>query len=389
MMRIMRANPTPRRPRKPGGPPVSIRPEDLGIGQLFELVPDAVIVADAATDQIVLWNPAAERMFGWTAAEAEGQPVDLIVPERMRARHVAGMQRYQATGHGPVIDGGQAITLPATHKSGRELTVEMTLAPIHQDAVRRFVIAIIRDATARLAAEEALRRANDHKDEFLNVISHELRTPLNFIMGFGSVLDDEVAGPMNERQHEYVRKIMSGSERMLVLINDLLDYAKIQAGRLQLDVQETELRPLVEEVVGAMRPLAERKGVALRLAYDLDRPVLADGVRVIQVLTNLVGNAVKFTAEGGAIDVVVRRDGVDAWIGVRDTGVGIGEADLGKIFEKFQQVDMSNTRRAGGTGLGLSISKALVEAMGGAIGVESRVGEGSTFWFTLPAFELA
>ncbi len=362
-----------------------LRPEDLGIGQLFELVPDAVIVADATTGEIVLWNPAAERMFGWTPAQAIGQPVELIVPERMRKGHEAGMQRFRETGHGPIIDGQGAVVLPARHKSGRELTIELTLAPIKHAAERAFVMAIVRDATARMAAEAALRQANVHKDEFLSVISHELRTPLNFIMGFGSILEDEVAGTLNAQQHEFLHTMMLGADRMLVLINDLLDFAKIQADRLQLDVLETDLGPLGEEVVEALRPLAERKAVALTLENTLDAPVLADAARVVQVLTNLVGNAVKFTVGGGAIAVRVRREGVDARIEVSDTGVGIAEEDFGRVFEKFQQVDMSTTRRAGGTGLGLSISQALVEAMGGQIGVDSRVGLGSTFWFTLPA----
>ena len=364
--------------------PVPLRPEDLGIGQLFELVPDAVIVADSHTDQIVLWNPAAERMFGWTPAEAVGQGVGLIVPDRMKPGHAAGMARFRDTGHGPIVDGKGAVVLPASHKSGREITIELTIAPIKRGADRHYVMAIIRDVTARIAAEEVMRLANRHKDEFLNVISHELRTPLNFIMGFGSILADEVVGELNDQQQEFLQKMMAGSERMLVLINDLLDFAKISAGRLQLDVQEADLPPLVAEVVAMLRPLAVRRQVALTVEVALERHVLADAMRVEQVLTNLVGNAIKFTAPGGAIAVRVRRDGDDARIEVVDTGVGIAEADLGRIFEKFEQADMSTTRNAGGTGLGLSISKALVEAMGGQIGVDSQVGRGSTFWFTLP-----
>ena len=373
----------------PEATPANLRPEDLGIGQLFELVPDAVIVADSDTDRIVLWNPSAERMFGWKASEAIGQPVGIIVPPHLRGRHEAGMQRFHDTGHGPILDGTGAVLLPGLHKAGHRIMVELTLAPVKAGETLRYVIAILRDATARIAAEEAQHEANRHKDEFLNVISHELRTPLNFIMGFGSILEDEVAGALNDQQHVYLQKMMTGSERMLTLINDLLDFAKIQAGRLQLDITSTEFAPLVEEVAEALRPLAERKGVAVASRLAWEGRVRADGVRVVQVLTNLVGNAIKFTPEGGEITIEARREGDAVKVEIADTGVGIGSADLERVFEKFQQVDMSATRRAGGTGLGLSISRALVEAMGGQIGVESQLGKGSTFWFTLPAADVA
>jgi signal transduction histidine kinase len=234
------------------------------------------------------------------------------------------------------------------------------------------------------AANERLRQTDRYKDEFLSVISHELRTPLNFITGFASILDDEIDGPLNERQHQHLNKILSGSERMLHLVNDLLDFAKLQAGKFELAPAPTPYAPLVEEVASALRPLADHKHVKLQLQVDVPGAPVLDESRVVQVLTNLISNAIKFTAPEGTI--LIRAAAKDGWLltEVTDSGVGIAEMDLPKLFNRFRQLDMSTTREAGGTGLGLAISKALVEAHGGEIGVKSQVGEGSTFWFRLP-----
>ncbi|MDB5101058.1 MAG: Sensory transduction histidine kinase [Cyanobacteria bacterium RYN_339] len=234
-------------------------------------------------------------------------------------------------------------------------------------------------------ANARLLEADRYKDEFLSVISHELRTPLNFILGFASILDDELAGTLNEEQHRQVGKIMAGSDRMLALVNDLLDFAKIQAGKLALTREVQLLAPLFEDAIGTLAPLAARKGVRLTAHVDVDVPLEVDGPRVIQVLTNLVTNAIKFTPAGGNVTVRAAMDGDRVLTQVIDTGVGIPPDQVVKLFARFQQLDMSATRQSGGTGLGLSIAKALVEGHRGEIGVLSEPGAGSTFWFTLPA----
>ncbi len=243
---------------------------------------------------------------------------------------------------------------------------------------RERALALAREMTLEL------READKAKDEFLSVISHELRTPLNFIMGFASILEDEVAGPMSRQQHEYMGKILNGVDRMLLLVNDLLDFAKIQAGKFELHRHATPYAPLVEEVVSTMRPLADQKDIAVSSDVAVDVTPTVDGPRVVQVLTNLLSNAVKFTPAGGSIRVTARIDGNDLLTEVTDTGIGISAEDLPKLFTRFRQLDMSSTREAGGTGLGLSISKGIVEAHGGSIGVRSEKGCGSTFWFRLP-----
>jgi signal transduction histidine kinase len=241
------------------------------------------------------------------------------------------------------------------------------------------------EANARLAEANAqLRAADRHKDEFLSVISHELRTPLNFIMGFASVLDDEVAGELNAQQRAFVGNILSGSDRMLGLVNDLLDVAKIQAGRFELCAHPTPYWPLLEEVLATLRPLADQRGLTLTALVETEVAPPMDGSRIVQVLTNLVGNAIKFTPPGGRVTLRAFVRDEELVTQVMDTGVGIDAADVPKLFQRFSQLDMSATRQSGGTGLGLSISKALVEAHGGQIGVLSEVGHGSTFWFTLP-----
>ena len=246
---------------------------------------------------------------------------------------------------------------------------------------RARALALAEDMTAEL------RAADRAKDEWLSVISHELRTPLNFIMGFASLLDDDVGGRLSPEQRAWVARINLGADRMLELVDDLLDVAKMTAGRFELTRVATPYASLIEEGVASLGPLAERAQLQLAVAIAPDVRELAlslDGPRVVQVLTNLVGNAVKFTPAGGRIDVLVRREGQLVRTEVRDTGIGISVEDQARLFQRFRQVDMSSTRVAGGTGLGLSISKGLIEAHGGHIGVVSAPGEGSTFWFTLP-----
>lgn len=229
-----------------------------------------------------------------------------------------------------------------------------------------------------------LRKADQAKDEFLSVISHELRTPLNFIMGFGSILQDEVPGELNPKQHEYLAKMLNGVDRMLILVNDLLDFAKIQAGELDLMPAPADFVPLAKEVHATMKPLADQKGISLAFDMPEHLELVVDGPRIVQVLTNLIGNAIKFTSAGGQIVLKSRFDGPDLLTEVIDTGIGIAPEDLPKLFTRFKQLDMSSTRQVGGTGLGLSISKAIVESHGGSIGVHSQKGKGSTFWFRLP-----
>lgn len=232
---------------------------------------------------------------------------------------------------------------------------------------------------------EHLRQVDALKDQFLSILSHELRTPVNAIMGFGSILADEVVAPLSDVQREYLAKMLRGADLLLNLINDLLDMSRIQAGKFALEPRPMAFPPVAADVAAHLAALAELRGHVLEVEVPHDLPPLvADEQRVTQILTNLATNAIKFTPEGGRIRIRACSDGDQLRCEVSDDGVGIATEHLPKLFQPFTQIDMSSTRRVGGTGLGLSIAKALVEAHGGRIGVDSAPGEGSTFWFTLP-----
>jgi GAF domain-containing protein len=229
-----------------------------------------------------------------------------------------------------------------------------------------------------------LETASRHKSEFLANMSHELRTPLNAIIGFSDVLSQRLFGEINERQAEYLGDIMESGQHLLALINDVLDLSKIEAGRMELDPAEFDLRRAIEATLALVRERAQRREIALgcHIAPEIGT-IHADERKVKQVLLNLLSNALKFTPEGGQVDVRARVAGGFAQLSVTDTGVGIAPADQEAVFEEFRQVGASS-KKAEGTGLGLAISRKFVELHGGTIGVTSVPGRGSTFTFTLP-----
>ncbi len=230
-----------------------------------------------------------------------------------------------------------------------------------------------------------LEMANKHKSEFLANMSHELRTPLNAIIGFSEMLDEQMFGELNEKQAEYVKDIHSSGRHLLSLINDILDLAKVEAGRMELNVSEFNLPATIDNALTLVRERASRHGLRLSAQVDPElNDLTGDERKVKQVLLNLLSNAVKFTPEGGSVTVCVRRDGELAEIAVIDTGVGIAPEDQAAVFEEFKQVGNDVTKKGEGTGLGLALAKSFVELHGGRIWLTSEAGRGSTFFFTLP-----
>ncbi|MBI4494383.1 MAG: response regulator [Chloroflexi bacterium] len=246
----------------------------------------------------------------------------------------------------------------------------------------------LQQANLRLQAQnEHIRQAERAKGAFLANMSHEFRTPLNAILGFAEVLQDQTAGPLNERQAKYVSNIHLGGRHLLRLINEVLDLSKIEAGQMQLAYAPFPAARMLHEAETIMRVLADRKRIDLALdlhALPLDQVLTADEGRVKEVLLNLMANAIKFTPPGGRVRVLATLEGEHLRFEVVDTGIGIASQDQERIFEEFQQVDASQTREHGGTGLGLAVARSLVQLHGGRIGVQSEVGKGATFWFTLP-----
>ena len=234
-----------------------------------------------------------------------------------------------------------------------------------------------------LRAKEEVERGSKFKDQFLSTMSHELRTPLNAVLGFSDLLADERYGPLNERQQRYVKHIHTGGRHLLTLISDILDLSKIEAGRMELAIESLRVETVFGEVLSAMRPLADKKSQEMSKSVEAGLAVRADSTRLKQVLMNLLGNAVKFTPDGGRIEVAARLVQGKVRVEVRDNGPGIPPEEQKRIFEAFYRLRESG-KKTEGTGLGLAITHRLVELHGGELGLESQIGQGSCFHFCLP-----
>jgi PAS domain S-box-containing protein len=261
--------------------------------------------------------------------------------------------------------------------SGREIPVsQVTIAPKGPDGVTLFYASVARDVTEAKKVERM-------KNEFVSTVSHELRTPLTSIRGALGLLEAGVMGPLEESTLEIVRIARTNSERLIRLINDMLDLEKIEAGKLEMVLRDVGAEALVESAVDSVRGTAEQAGVTVAIHLEPDLRAHVDVDRVVQVLTNLLSNAIKFSPRGGAVTLRARACEERARFEIVDRGPGIPPELRARLFQKFQQLDASDARAKGGTGLGLSISKAIVEQHGGAIGVDSTPGEGATFWFEI------
>ena len=357
----------------------------------------AVISTDTA-GTIVSFNPEAEKMTGYAASELVGlqTPAAFHLPSEVNARAAElGIDPgFEVFIHPLLQRKSHTAEWTYVSKSGQHIPVLLTVSALRDesDGITGY-LGIARDISERKHAEKLMQEAKETaeaaaqvKSYFLANMSHEIRTPMHAITGLTHLL---LKTELSSRQRDYLLKIQSSGRHLLGIINDILDISKIEAGRLLIEHIVFDVEAMLNDVSGLVRGKAEEK--ALELVFDIDPAMPAtlsgDPLRIGQVLINLVGNAVKFT-EKGEVAVIGRiqtdlGDEVLLKFTVKDTGIGLTPEQRGRLFESFQQADISTTRKFGGTGLGLAISKKLVELMGGEIGVESEPGEGSSFWFTV------
>ncbi|MEM9632470.1 MAG: PAS domain S-box protein [Pseudomonadota bacterium] len=358
-------------------------------------------VVDASFDGVIVMNgegtvldfsPAAEEVFGWTASEIVGRKMsEFIIPHKYRVAHDDGLKKFLKTGEGPVL--GKRFEIEGLHKHGHEIIVELAIRNT-RGAEGPLFLGYVRDITERKAADAALRvakekaeAANEAKAKFLAMMSHEIRTPMNGVLGILSLLRDTDLDPS---QAAYVKTARESGRSLLELINDILDYSKLEAGRMDLEHVPFRLKGLVKSVLDLFLPTAQNKGIELFLNYpdDVPRRVIGDAGRLRQVILNLVSNAIKFT-ELGSVEITVSIEKDDPacptfLFSIKDTGIGIAKDKHDALFGEFVTVDSSFTKKQGGTGLGLAICNQIAHLMNGQITLESLPGAGSTFHFSVP-----
>ena len=341
-----------------------------------------LIISTNLDDHILTWNRGAEVLFGYRKDEVIGKHLSILLPpERF---HELEEMRAKVQISGALRD----IEIRSKKKDGVLIYLSLSVSPI-RDLEGKIVgfLRVAKDITEKKRYERRLKELDKMKSDFVSNVSHELRTPLTSIKGSVDNMLDGLTGSLNEKQIRYLNRIKSNTDRLSRLINDLLDLSRIESGRVEVRPTTLPLTALAEEVAEHMRALAAEKLIRIEVPpSDPSVTVWADRDKVTQVLMNLIGNAVKFTPQDGKITVALEKNGNDyIQISVADTGPGILPEEQNKIFSKFYQVANIDKQKPKGSGLGLAISKALVEMHGGKIWMDSEVGRGSTFYFTLPA----
>lgn len=367
--------------------------------ELLDSAPDAIVVV-GPNGRIELVNQQTLELFGYARPELLGATLECLMPERLRERHAAHVQRFFAhPAQRPMASG---LELLASRKDGSEFPVEVSLNPLHTERGIS-VSAAIRDVSQRKRAEaearlEAEQRsaelhlaraeaeaASNAKSEFLSSMSHELRTPLNSILGFTQLLLRDVKSPLSARHRERLGHIQQSGEHLLRLIDDILDLARIEAGHVSISLAPVDLRELLDEVVRTLAPLANEHDLqlAVTLVDHGSRFVMADRLRLLQILMNFGSNAIKYNRPQGRVAFTAELRDDCVRLQVADTGLGIAHEQQSKLFQAFQRAG----QEAGpiqGTGIGLTITKKLAELMGGRVGFTSTPNVGSVFWVDLP-----
>jgi PAS domain S-box-containing protein len=347
------------------------------LNTILDNISDAIITIDAK-GIIYTVNTTVEDMFGYSASELIGCNVNILMGEPYHDMHDSYMSHYLATGQAKVI--GQSRELEAQRKNGELFEIELFVHDIGVDKEHRF-LGIIRDISE-------CKHMDRVKSEFISTVSHELRTPLTSIKGALGMINSGVLGILPDKAKRMVELAYNNTERLILLVNDLLDMEKIQAGKIDLKMEKVNLTALVKESIAMNQTYASHLKVGLVLQdAPADYFVVADRNRMLQVMANLISNAAKYSPAHDVVNIKIVADDGFIQVSVADNGLGIPVEYHNKIFQKFSQLDASDSRQKGGTGLGLNITKAIIEHHGGQIDFVSEINQGATFFFKLPAWQ--
>jgi len=339
---------------------------------------DDAIVSKDLNGRIMSWNAAAERMFGWTAEEAIGKHITLIIPQDRLGEEDYVLSRIR---QGLIVDHFETVR---QRKDGSSIHISVTISPIHApDGTVVGASKIARDITEQLRLRQEAEEANRLKDEFLATLSHELRTPLNTVIGYTAMLRK---GMMDSAQQAKALDVIDRNARVLTdLVGELLDTSRVVTGKIRLQMRDTSLSALAHESAENIRPSVNAKGLVLDERIEPNVTIFGDADRVRQIMWNLLTNAVKFTPSGGRIELEVWAEAPHGCIVVRDTGIGVPADALPHIFKRFWQAESARMREHTGLGLGLALSRHLTELHGGTIEAKSAgEGKGAEFRVTLP-----
>ncbi len=348
------------------------------LAEVVGIAADAIICIDEG-QRITFFNQGAESLFGYLAAEIIGQRIEVLIPHRFRASHEDHVKEFGRSGV-KARRMGERREISALRKNGEEFPAEAAISQIRNGDLTVYAV-VLRDVTQRKMFEEMIQRGVQVRDDMVGIVSHDLRNPVAAV----KMLASAILRRGNDIPSDVVESIglmRTAAEQMETLISDLLDVTRLEAGKLRVNLQPADPNRLMTDAISTLAPLANAKSLTLTTDLDENAPqVLADATRIQQTLSNLVGNAIKFTLPGGKITVATRTLDYTVQFSVTDTGSGIAADQLPHVFERYWQ---SRRTERQGAGLGLPIAKGIVEAHGGAIRAESQPGKGTTLIFTLP-----
>jgi len=355
---------------------LSLSESEQRIRVILDNVVDGIISMDGK-GTVSAFNPAAEKIFGYQASEVIGRNVKCLMPEPYQSEHDGYLNNYRVTGERKIIGIGREVE--GLRADGRTVPLELWVVEVNQDNEHLF-IGMVRDISDRLQIDRM-------KKEFVSTVSHELRTPLTSIKGSLGLVNGGALGEIPGEAHAMINVAINNSDRLMLLINDLLDIEKIEAGKMDFHIEPINVMAFISDVLSANQGYVDEQKVSFKITSEVPGAMVqGDAARLMQVMANLISNAAKYSPKFDNIEIAVQRADGSIEISVRDHGPGIPEAFHGQIFEKFSQADSSDTRRVGGTGLGLSITRAIVEHHDGQIDYESEVGVGTRFFFGLPEY---